>query len=572
MLYMDDKKTFEGIINAIVKTSDISAENIQKIFFKHPNSKGNIPRKSAVLFAYKTLKDSKELKVSAKDDRKVLSALQLKKTRTLSGVTPVTVLTKPFPCPGDCIFCPSDMRMPKSYLSSEPGAQRASANKFDPYLQTYNRLVAYNAIGHPTDKVELIILGGTWSAYFEEYQFWFVKRCLEALNAFDPNSSPKTLDPNKEMPFDVAELDENSTNYNKQVAKAQRMATAKGTTWEKLRAVQRKNETAKTRCVGLVVETRPDYLTTAEILRIRRLGATKVQLGVQSLNASVLKKNKRGHTVEDTARAFSLLRQAGFKIHAHWMPNLYGSTPKKDVADFKKLFEDLQFKPDELKIYPCSLIETAALMKYYTAGKWRPYSEEELLGVLQEVFKITPRYCRITRVIRDISSDDIVVGNKKTNFRQIVEASLKKDKFVPEEIRSREIRGRKIPKKIELKTTEYETSVSKEIFMEYVTADDLLLGFLRLSLPKESSFVSELGKNAIIREVHVYGQSLELGSSDKSKSQHRGLGTNLIKEAVRVSKLAGYTRLSVISAIGTRGYYKKQGFTDGEIYQHYLLK
>jgi elongator complex protein 3 len=515
----------------------------------------------------------------------VRQQLRSKPTRTLSGVVPVTVLTKPFPCPGKCIFCPNDIRMPKSYLSQEPGAQRASHNFFDPYLQTYNRLQAFANTGHSTDKVELIILGGTWSYYPEEFQRWFIWQCFQAMNDFgaglDQRDSVKqTYQKVHELFLDksVVNLHEVRENkYNRLVSEEYVAPERKAgldklqtCTWEELEAEQRKNETSACRNVGLVIETRPDNISIDEVMRIRRLGCTKTQIGIQSLNDEVLTLNNRGHDVAATRQAFRWLRQAGFKIHAHWMPNLYGSTPEKDKEDFAKLFADPDFHPDELKIYPCSLIETAELMEYYQRGQWQPYSHEELLDVLTFCLAQTPRYCRLTRVIRDIPSTDIVVGNKLTNFREIAQRELGERGEKGQDIRAREIRGQTWdPKTISLRKTTYETSVSTEVFLEYVTPDDALLGFLRLSLPTTTNPITELADAAIIREVHVYGLVTALGHTSPDRPQHLGLGTKLIDAAKSLTKDAGFAKLAVISAIGTREYYRGRGFTDGVLYQHW---
>jgi elongator complex protein 3 len=534
------------------------------------------------------------------EDRQLLK-LRRKPMRTQSGVTPVTVLTKPFPCPGECIFCPNDVRMPKSYLSDEPGAQRAEQNSFDPYLQTYSRLQTYYNIAHPTDKIEVIILGGTWSFYPETYQIWFVKRIFDALHDFGkginrcPEIETALLEKSQLHP------DRNTINatiqgvtfertYNQVVQQVyademlrsrelvkdiatgelDRSPVDEYATWEELDAAHLENETADCRVVGLVVETRPDHISPEEVLRIRRLGCTKVQIGFQSLNDHVLRVNKRGHHVAATRRAVKLLRQAGFKIHAHWMPNLYGSTPDDDIADYQRMFTDPDFCPDELKIYPCSLIESAELMQKYQDGSWRPYTHEELLYVLTEAFKQTPEYCRLTRVIRDIPSTDIVVGNQLTNFRQIVDDSLAKQNLRSPEIRAREIKQQQIKlDDLRLDTVGYASSCSDEIFLQYITEDRLIAGFLRLSLPFKDlpPLHDDLYAAAIIREVHVYGQSLGIGENSDGKAQHAGLGKLLIERAVEISQERGYANLAVISAIGTREYYRKRGFQDKTLYQ-----
>ncbi len=538
-------------------------------------------------------------------DQALLYKLRRKPVRTLSGVTPLTVLTKPFPCPGTCIFCPNDVRMPKSYLADEPGAQRAEKNAFDPYLQTVTRLQTYHNLGHSTDKIEIIILGGTWSFYPETYQIWFIKRILDALHDFGHGVDRRAnvQDSLREKSMFAGEPISNVTlhgaqmtaSYNQTVQEiyAAEMLRSRGlaseiaagmrarslvdeyATWEELEAAQRENETAACRAVGLVIETRPDHISEDEVIRVRRLGCTKVQIGFQSLNDRVLALNKRGHDVAATRRAVQLLRKAGFKIHAHWMPNLHGSSPADDLADFELLFGDPDFRPDELKIYPCSLIESAELMQQYQAGEWRPYQHEELLELLVACFKRTPEYCRLTRVIRDIPGTDIVAGNKVTNFRQLVERELARRGGGSVDIRAREIGVKAVDEReLQLDCLRYRTSVGEELFLQYITAERDIAGFLRLSLPDdaEAPLIDELRGAAMIREVHVYGLALGIGAAQPGRAQHVGLGRRLIDKAAALAAARGYGRLAVISSIGTRAYYRKRGFVDGELYQIRYLR
>jgi elongator complex protein 3 len=505
------------------------------------------------------------LESSVNPDPNIIGLLQKKPIRTSSGVTPVTVLTKPFPCPGECIFCPTDVRMPKSYIANEPGAQRAGQNGFDPYLQVYNRLDAYRQIGHPISKVELIILGGTWSVYPESYQIWFIKRLFDALNDFGSGNDnrPPTATINLKDRITSGET------YNQHIAAKTNYLSGAGqaSTWSNLLDSQKQNEMNACRCVGLVLETRPDNVTVHEVIRLRKLGATKIQIGIQSLSDEVLKLNKRGHTANQAEEAVSLLRQAGFKVHAHWMPNLYGSDPQKDIKDYQQLFINKNIRPDELKIYPCSLIDDTELVDFYRRKLWRPYTLEELTRVLGFVMTNTPEYCRLTRIIRDIPGTEIVAGNKTTNLRQLIEARI--DKKNMHDIRSREIKQDKIDSsKIKLDTIMYDTTVSKEVFLQYVTTDRKIIAFLRLSLPTKPNFIKELEAKAIIREVHVYGQSVRVGEEADRQSQHKGLGKKLITQSINLAQDAGYKGIAVISAIGTREYYSKLGFTLGELYQH----
>ena len=565
------------LIYKLAKMEKADDKDIQTAFRQFPKGDKGIFKKSDLTVSLIEFLKTDEITLTPTELKTLRQNLKSKEVRSISGVTPVTVLTKPFPCPGKCIFCPNDVRMPKSYLSDEPGAQRATRNKFDPYAQTFNRLVAYKALGHSTDKIELIILGGTWTSYPEPYQIWFVKRCFDAMNDFDTFTLPTPVETKMEIPFEDKLLEEiDGTQFNKTYNQIVSMAIlpkkpqseTEHATWDELFTVHSQNELAETRCIGLVIETRPDEITETEVIRIRKLGATKVQIGFQSLNDKVLMLNKRGHDSSVTANAVAILRKAGFKIHAHWMPNLYGSTPQKDIEDYKKVFSDPKFRPDEIKIYPCSLIASAELMQYYKKGLWKPYTYEELTHVLEEAYKLTPAYCRITRMIRDIGSQDIVVGNKKTNLRQTVEINIKNQKADIQEIRYREIRCKKVELgDLKLKILEYETSVSSEKFLEFVTNENQIAGFLRLSLPNLDSphFIEELDGAAIIREIHVYGESLNIG--EKAKTQHLGLGKTLIAKSLEISKENNFQKLAVISSVGTREYYKKNGFKTTGLYQ-----
>lgn len=559
----------------------LSPKVMEPLLRSHPKPGGGFFSRSNLIAGFRAFSQQQAFRF---DEGRFRRRVQRRPVRTQSGVTPLTVLTKPFPCPGKCIFCPNDVRMPKSYLSDEPGAQRAANNRFDPYLQTWNRLAAFDATGHPVDKVELIVLGGTWSFYPEAYQVWFVKRCLEAMNdfgagrdareSFDPGT-PDFEEIGEDVRGDLFErnpYNQRVTGFLKERQNGSLLLDHEDSDWETLLEAQRVNETAGSRCVGLVLETRPDHVDEQEVMRLRRLGATKVQLGVQSLDDEILAANRRGHGVAETRRAFDLLRRAGFKLHVHWMANLLGATPESDRQDFPRLFEDEAFRPDELKLYPCSLVETAELMGPWKRGEWRPYEAAELLEVVAASLPKVPRYCRVTRVIRDISSDDIVVGNKRTNFRQIAEQEISRRGGSLVEIRHREIRGRDfVAATLELRSTEFGTTSGREVFLEFVTPEDWIVGFLRLSLPAETSFVPELSDAALVRELHVYGGAVRIGAAHAGAPQHRGLGAQLLDRAAVVAREAGYEMLSVISAIGTRDYYRRQAFEDGLLYQHRKL-
>ncbi len=484
----------------------------------HPSQDGHVS-KAELVASYNQLVESGEWL----PDPGLQARIRMKPVRTLSGVTTVTVLTKPYPCPAHCIFCPDDARMPKSYLPDEPGAMRAFEHNFDPYDQVHSRLESLEAVGHPTDKVELLILGGTWSAYRRDYQEWFILRCLDALNG----ESTSTL-------TDAHTL----------------------------------NETARHRNVGLVIETRPDEITISEIAWLRKLGVTKLQMGAQSLDDRILELNQRGHTAAETRRAVALLRAAGFKIVLHWMPNLLGATPESDRLDFKRLWVDLC--PDEIKIYPCQLLENAPLFAYWQRGEYHPYTQEQLVSLLADVKPDIPRYCRVNRVIRDIPSTHVVAGNKRTSLRQDAQAEMVRRGTQCECIRCREVRGHNvvIPDLV-LRDQVYSTGGAQEHFLSFITPDDKIAGFIRLSLPginSPATGLSDLEGAAIIREVHVYGQSLPVGQDADGATQHSGLGTRLLEKAVIIARKHGFKRIAVIAAIGTRMYYLERGFKRGDSY------
>lgn len=548
-------------------------EDLRKLLRKYVDEKGQNYSKSRLL---KLVRDT-ELDITPKQRQRVEELLKMKPIRTSSGVAIVTVLTKPYPCPGECIFCPNDVRMPKSYIASEPGAQRAEKNEFSPYLQTYNRLVALHKTGHDTSKIELIVLGGTWSYYPERYQIWFIKECFRAMNDFNTENEVKIIKPepkNDEIPKEST----SGKTYNELIAEIARdrgeklIPIEESATWEELEEAHKTNETTHSRCVGLVIETRPDFITENEVIRMRRLGATKVQIGIQNLNDKVLQMNKRVHDSARTKEAIKLLRLAGFKVHAHWMPNLYGATVESDIEDYAKLWEP-EVSPDELKIYPTSIIENTELFELYKRGQYKPYNYDQLLEVLTKSMVKTPKYCRLTRIIRDIPKQEIAAGNTKSNFRQIAEEKLKKQGLECQCIRCREIRGKDVAELGEptLDIYEYPSSAGREFFISY-NASGKILGFLRLLLPepKDASYVDELKGKAIIREVHVYGKLVGVGKSSKARPQHLGLGKKMIKASEKIAVENDFDAISVISAIGTRKYYEKRGYgmEKGDLYMH----
>jgi len=493
---------------------------------RHSKPEGGLLSKDYLVHAYRQLVDSGEWQPEAS----LLRRIRMKPVRTLSGVTTVTVLTKPYPCPGKCIFCPTDVRMPKSYLHDEPGAMRAEQHAFDPYDQTLARIQALEHVGHPTVKIELLILGGTWSSYRRDYQAWFVERCLDAMNRRDSAS----------------------------LAEAQM--------W---------NENAPHRNVGLCVETRPDHIDPEEIAWLRSLGVTRIQIGVQSLDDRILEVNRRGHDVQCTRDALRLLRAAGFKLLVHWMPNLLGATPESDFADGLRLWSDPDIRPDELKIYPCSLLANAELYEYWLRGEYQPYADDELLELLVALKPHIPSYTRVNRVVRDIPATNVVAGSKRSNLREDVQSELSRRGLECRCIRCREVRGQQVdPDTLRLEDLSYPAGGAEEHFLQFLSPGGKLAGYLRLSMPgrasRESRALTEvlpdLAGAALVREVHVYGQSLQLDDDQAGAAQHIGLGTRLLREAERIAKASAFRRMAIIASLGTRGYYQARGYRLGETY------
>lgn len=513
--------------DAVRAADKLTAAQLNALMVRHVHgADGNSVPHTQVVEAYKELTAQGVIPF----ERELFERLRMKPTRTISGVAPVAVLTGPFPCPADCIFCPDAKGVPRSYLPDEPAVQRAIRARFDPFKSTKARMDTLASMGHSIDKIELLIIGATWSAYPKKYQEWYVRRCLDAMNGGDP---AKTL-----------------------------------------QEAQLRNETALHRNVGMVIETRPDYINMDEVRRLRWLGMTKIQLGAQSTDDRILEMNRRDHTIEDTRRAVRLLRLAGFKLHLHWMPNLYGATPESDVRDYENLWTDVALRPDELKVYPCMLIEGTELYRLWQDGKYRPYTDAELIETLAQAKQFTPPYCRINRVIRDIPAQYIAAGSTQSNLRVVVQQEMKKRGWVCNCIRCREVRNDKVDQNtLRIEDYTYETDATTEHFLQYLTPTGRLAGFLRLSLPHDDvppdEILPELHGSAMVRELHIYGPALELGALNQGQAQHAGLGRKLAEQAMQIARNAGFKRIAVISAVGTREYYRKLGF---ELEEMYMMK
>ena len=597
-----DTHQLEMLINSHNSGIDSSAHSTER--------EKLIPKRAILPYFLQVKQNNDELwqswNVTSELEERFIRSVRMKPRRTASGVATITVITRPHTCSSNCIYCPCDLRMPKSYLANEPACQRAELTFFDPYVQVAARLQALHQMGHSTDKVELIVLGGTWSDYPESYQYWFIKELFRALNEW-PNSPSHIQErlnwytsfglQNSEEALSsfVAEqqaavLDDTAT-YNQAFHKLYDTSQPHQSAWSQMQSTydelveqQHVNETAAARVVGLVIETRPDTITPDNLRMFRQLGCTKIQIGIQSTRQEILDANQRQMSVAQIKRAFSLIRLYGFKIHSHLMVNLLGATPEADKQDFKTFVTDSGFLPDEIKLYPCALVSGTQLVQKYREGAWQPYAKDELVDVLVQDVLATPPYVRISRMIRDISATDILVGNKHTNLRQMVEQELAAKDVASrvQEIRFREINQQQVSAaELTLQDFVYTTAVSDEHFLQWVTADNKIAGFCRLSLPHWDKLIAgacDVTANellvqpgqAMIRELHVYGQALSLGSEGMS-AQHQGLGQKLLSKASSIAAEAGYTSLNVISSIGTRAYYRAQGFTDAGLYQQKAL-
>ena len=500
-----------------------------------------------LLEAYRRLVKKKKIVA----DKIIENFLRKAEIRSLSGIAVVTSLLKPYACPGECVYCPTEKRMPKSYIATEPAAARALALKFSPYEQMRQRVLMLEKNGHRTDKIEYIVKGGTWNAYTLGYQYWFILESFRAANEIRRRNPP------------AAQYSEHTP-----VSELQ----------EALEREQRRNETAKHRIIGLTLETRPDAISPRTIGHLRRQGCTRVELGLQAPDDRILALIKRGHTVEQFRAAMLLLRQAGFKVDLHFMPDLPGTTPAHDVEMYASLFSDPGLKPDMVKIYPSMVVKSAELYQWFLDGRYKPYGDTpELAEALIKMKLATPRYCRLSRLIRDIPANEISGGNAVTNLRELLAARLKKDNKRCVCLRCREI-GRQQPlsppdSAPELFIDKYKTTGGTEYFLSFEDQKrTAVFGFLRLRLPdlgqtaavpalkKLYESLPEIRQAAFIRELHVYGQLVGIGQRDHKSSQHKGVGKKLMAAAERIARRGGYRKIAVISGVGVRDYYRRLGY------------
>ena len=501
------------------------------------------PSNTDILEIYRQHK--KQIKRNPYFDKK----LNKRPVRSLSGVAVVSVLTKPYPCPGRCLYCPSEKGIPKSYLSGEPAVERAKSLRYNPYWQVKRRIEVLAKNGHPTDKIELIVIGGTWSYLPKKYQNWFIKRCFEGANEI--NSKGKN-------------------QKSKLQIKSKKITLA---------SVQHQNEAAKHRIIGITLETRPDYITPQEIRQMRHLGCTRVEIGVQTIDEKILKLNQRGHGIKQIIDATRLLKNAGFKICYHLMPGLMGSNPKKDLETFQKIFSQPIYRPDMIKVYPCVVTSGSKLYRLWQQKKYKPYSDKKLIDLLVKIKSIIPPHVRVIRMIRDIPSQKIKGGSKISNLREVVHQEMKKRKLKCRCIRCREIKNITSPiKNLKLITRHFPASGGQEFFLSFEdTRQDKLVAFLRLRLPQDNldrttpnlyKLLPVLQGAAIIRELHTYGALVPIGQKKKA-SQHLGLGKRLICQAELIARDSGYKKIAVISGVGVRNYYRPLGY---KLKDTYMIK
>ncbi|MEM2092739.1 MAG: tRNA uridine(34) 5-carboxymethylaminomethyl modification radical SAM/GNAT enzyme Elp3 [Candidatus Bathyarchaeia archaeon] len=511
----------QEIIEDLMKLEAVSPEDVSrikvKVAAKHRLSR--IPSNPEIIAA-----------LTPEERQRLLSVLRRKATRTISGVTVVAVMTQPKPCPQPepCAYCPGGPAygVPQSYTGFEPAAMRGLQHNFDPYLQVRARIEQLEAIGHLVDKVELIVMGGTFPATPLEYQTWFIKRCLDAITGLESKS---------------------------------------------LEEAKKHAENSKIRNVGITVETRPDWAKEKHVDLLLNMGATRVELGVQNPNDEIYQLVGRKHTVQDVVEATRILKDAGLKVAYHMMPGLPGSSWEKDLETFRAIFKNPEYRPDMIKIYPCLVLKGTKAYEWYLQGKYRPYTTEEAAELIVEVKRIIPPWVRIMRVQRDIPAPLIVAGVNRSNLRQLVQQKLKEKGLRCRCIRCREVGHRLLTdgvkpdsEKVKILITHYEASEGEEIFISAEDIEnDVLIGYLRLRIPSEKTHRPEIKQQpcSIIRELHVYGPVVPVGKRLQKVWQHKGYGSVLLAEAERITRQEyGFKKILVISALGTKQYYMKFGY------------
>lgn len=510
-------------------------KQIDKGFIQSKKEVEKLKKQLGVKYRLSSLPTNPDIIKYATDEQiiKFSKIMHIKPSRTISGVAIITVSCKPGYCPGNCVYCPPTAEIvPKSYSAKEPAIQRAIRNKFHPFLQIRDRLNQYRIMSLPHDKIEVIVLGGTFLAFDEKYKKWFIKGIYDGLNGFQSRN---------------------------------------------LKEAQKKNETAKHRCVGLTIETRPDFCKEKHVDEMLEYGTTRVEIGIQSIYDDVLNLVNRGHTVKDTIEAIRIAKDAGLKIVAHVMPNLPVSNFERDLEMFRTIFTDPRFMPDDFKIYPTAVIGGTKLHELWKKGKYKALTDEETRDLIVEIKKIAPPFVRFRRILRDIPANEIVAGPKKSNMRELVLKKMKELGLRCRCTRCREVgHAKKLYgiepkiKNIKLVRRDYDASEGKEIFLSFEDIkQDILIALLRLRIPSEKAHRREINRipSSIVREIHTYGPLVPLDKKPKREWQHRGYGKELLNEAERISKEEfDRKKVVIISGTGVKQYFLKQGYKYDGVY------
>jgi len=524
----------EELLLDLLGMDNTTPESFQRnLFVLNKKYKEHVTKRSI----YKTY--SKLLSWNAIDsDKFIEEKILTKKVRSNSGVVVITVFTSPTPngqqfsCKWDCHYCPKEPGQPRSYLLNEPGVRRANRNEFDAYKQFTSRADTLMNNGHPIDKLEILVLGGTWTSYPEDYREEFIRDIYYSANVYFDFSSKRMRR--------LSLSDEQSIN-----------------------------ETARSRIIGITLETRPDTINSREILLFRKYGCTRVQLGVQHTDHNILKLINRKCTTEDTINAIRMLKDSCFKIDIHLMPDLPGASPEIDCKMFNQVLKNSYLQADQWKIYPCSVTPWTKIEKWFSEGKYIPYTNknpQDLVNVIMYVKQRIHPWIRLNRIIRDIPNEYIIGGNNVTNLRQIIHDQMKKYNIQCRCIRCREVKNTIPTGEIVLKTRLYYASGGCECFISYESPDSsILYGFCRLRITHHPQ-VKELNHCAFVRELHVYGKTVPV-NHESVVVQHKGLGSKLLIEAEKFAFTWGYSKMAVISGVGTREYYRKRGYTRGKYYQ-----
>jgi ELP3 family radical SAM enzyme/protein acetyltransferase len=531
LIPMDQLPFYEEMTKFLINLDPQTPRELEKAFVQLRRKFKALPKKSQIKFVYNMLVQKGKAPAEMALDKLLVKKAQ----KSQSGVLVVTVLTSPYPkvgektqrfsCQWNCYYCPNEPDQPRSYLHDEPSVLRANRNDFDPVLQFCDRAVTLAMNGHPVDKIELLILGGTWASYPHEYQEMFIRDLFYAANTF----------------YDRKKRDKKNLQEEK-----------------------KENEKAAVKIIGITLETRPDCINEQELKRFRRYGCTRVQLGIQHTDDDILKKINRGCTTADAIKAMQLLRDCCYKTDIHLMPNLPGSDVEKDRKMFEYVLHSPDLQADQWKIYPCEITPWTVIKKWYEEGLYVPYSEEKLMDLLIEVKTQVHPWIRLNRVIRDIPSQYILGGMDEPNLRQVINNRMIARGTPCKCIRCREVKtDDKAIAAAEFVVRKYRANDGDEYFISFETPDRTkICGFARVRISKNpgAGIFPELKGAALVRELHVYGQLVATAEKNKSHAQHTGFGTQLMQHAERIARKHGLNKVAVISGVGVRNFYRRLGF------------